>query len=105
MIEGVIAALAPIYKRDHARLLRRTRLALSIPEVVAASAMDMQRLRSGLANLLLERKATKSELAADVLAAVFAATLEVALAHWVDAKGATPLPTILRRAFAALPTL
>lgn len=100
MLEGVIAALAPIYKRDHVRLLRRTRLALSIPSVVAASAADMMALRTGLSRLLVEQGGIKSALDADVLAATFAATLEVALAHWVAGKGATPLATVLRRAFA-----
>jgi len=98
MIEGVIAALGPIYKRDHARLLRRSRLAFTIPEVIATSAADMIALRTQLSALLVEHAATRSVLEADVLAAVFVATLEVAIAHWVTGEGKTALPTLLRRA-------
>lgn len=99
VLEGLVAALGPIYASDRDRLLRRTRLALSVPEIVATSAGDMQRLRHGLAALFVEWKVARAGLEAEVLAAAITGTLEVALAHWVQAGGRTALAAILRRAF------
>jgi AcrR family transcriptional regulator len=103
VLDGLIAALGPIYARDRHRLLRRSRLALSIPEVMAVGAADLQALRRGLAELFIEHKAARAGLEADVLAAAMVGTLEVAIARWVREHGRTSLSVVLRRAFACLP--
>jgi AcrR family transcriptional regulator len=102
VLEALAAALGPIYARDRERLLRRSRLALAIPEVVAASAADMRALRSALAGLFVRHKAARAGIAADVLAAAIVGALDVAIEHWVRGSGQTPLVTLLRRAFAQL---
>jgi AcrR family transcriptional regulator len=103
VLDGIVEALAPIYARDRDRLLRRTRMAHDIPEVRAATAADLQQLRTALAELFVHTRALRSAFDAQVQAAAFVGALEVALAHWVRGKGATSLASLVRRAFAALP--
>lgn len=103
VLEGILESLAPIYARDKARLLRRTRLVHEIPEIRATTAGDLAAMRDALAALFLRTRAVRSELDAQVQAAAFVGALEVALAHWVRGKGETSLAAILRKAFAALP--
>jgi AcrR family transcriptional regulator len=99
VLDGLIAALGPVYARDGARILRRSRLAFAIPAVAAVAAADLRALRQGLAELFVTRRAARAGLEADVLAAAVTGTLEVALAHWVHADGKPALATIFRRAF------
>ncbi len=99
VLEGLIAALEPIYARERVRILRRARLVLAVPELRTAAAADLSALEQGFAALFAERKAARPGLEADVFAAAVVGTLQVALAHWVRDRGRTPLAAILRRAF------
>lgn len=99
VIDGVIAALGPIYARDRERILRRARLVFSISEVRSTAAADTLAMRAGLAQLLVEHRAARAGLEAEVLAAAIVGTLEAAIAHWVRGDGRTTLAVILRRAF------
>lgn len=108
VLEGLIAAMGPIYARDGERILRRSRLAFSIPAVAALAAADLQAMRRGLGELFVARKVVRGALEAGVVAAAVVGTLEVAIAHWVEADGELPLATVFRRAFrhlAAAPSL
>ena len=105
MSTALIATLDRIYEEDRARILRRTRLMLSIPALVAASEVDREALRGALAALFLETGAARAALAAEVAAAAIVATLAAAVARWA-AEGATrPMREVLRDAFHALASL
>lgn len=109
IIEAVTAALAAsldeIYTRDRERILRRTRLLLSVPALVAASTADREAMRAALSALFLETRARRDALSADVAASAVVATLTTAVAHWAEGGGERPMREVLKKAFRALASL
>ncbi len=100
--DAVIESLGPIYVRDRARLLRRSRLLFAVPAIREASAGEQQLMRTALAELFVARKAAKAGIGADVVAGAIVAALVISVEHWVRGGGRVALGTIVGRAFAAL---
>lgn len=104
--EAVLAALvdglSQVYREDLARVLRRADLIASHPALRRA-AVDMQRgFQQGLAEALKRR--VRAPLEREVLAAVFASTLEVAVERWRVRRGKRSLGAVLKETFAVLST-
>ncbi|MEZ4302498.1 MAG: helix-turn-helix domain-containing protein [Polyangiaceae bacterium] len=102
---ALVASLDRIYQGDRRRILRRARLMLTEPTLVAAAALDAVGLRAALADLFTSTRAVPGDLEAAVAAAAVTATLEAAVRAWVDDKGRTPMADVLRRAFESLADL
>lgn len=100
--EALTASLARVYRTDKKRILRRARLLLSEPALLAAAALDNVKLRGALAEVFLAGGATATELDAAVAAAAVVATLDTAVRRWVEASGRTPMDEVLREAFESL---
>ena len=103
--DALIVTLDAIYETDRARILRRTRLMLSIPALVSASEPDREALRGALADLFVESRAASAGLGAEVAAAAIVATLTAAVTRWAHDRGKRPMRDVLREAFAALSAL
>lgn len=99
VLAATLATLAPLYETERVRILRRSRLAFGVPALRDASVADLRAMREGLADLFVARKAAERGLEANVLAAAAVATLEMAIAEWVHARGKVALAVVLRRAF------
>lgn len=95
---GVQEALGAVYEHDRKRVLRRADLMATTPALLLASRAGLHALREGLSAVLAAK--VKDPLERELLGAVFAVTLEVAVEHWRKEKGRRPLGTILRQAFA-----
>lgn len=98
LLDGVLDALAAVYRRDKHRILRRAELIAATPELAAASHLGVRELRNGL-DSLLAKHGNRDRLARAVLAATLAGTLEVAVDEWRRRKGRVALETVLREAF------
>ncbi|MEO7329499.1 MAG: helix-turn-helix domain-containing protein [Minicystis sp.] len=98
-------ALDRVYGTDKRRILRRTRLLLAEPALIAASAADRLALRAALAALFTEASAAPGDLGAEVAAAAVVATLEVAVERWAKGRGRTPMREVIRASFGALARL
>ncbi len=103
--DALIATLDGIYQTDRARILRRTRLILSIPALASASETDREALRGALTHLFAEAHATPAGLAAEVASAAIVATLTAAVTRWAHDRAKRPMRDVLRDAFAALSAL
>lgn len=100
--DALVATLDAVYETDRARILRRTRLMLSIPALVSASEPDREALRGALTHLFIEMHAAPAGLAAEVASAAIVATLTTAVTRWAHDRGKRPMRDVLRDAFAAL---
>lgn len=103
--EALVASLDRVYQTDRRRILRRARLILSEPPLVAAAAVDAAALRGALAELFVSEGAACDPLEAEVAAAAVMATLDVAVRRWVADRGRTPMHEVLRAAFRTLARL
>lgn len=102
-VEGaLVEALDRIYRADRRRILRRSRLLLSEPSLLAAAALQGVELRGALAALFEKEGAARDAFDAAVAAAAVVATLETAVRRWVDERGRTPMSEVLQDAFSAL---
>jgi AcrR family transcriptional regulator len=99
---GLSAALAQHYRQDHARILRRTRLILTAPALVQASADDVRVMRERLTELFLTSKRARDRLEARVFAGAITAALESAMEHWLAAGGQDSLAKDIAMAFRRL---
>lgn len=102
---ALVEALDRVYRADRRRILRRARLLLSEPQLIAAAAVNSAPLRGALADLFVETGAARDTLEAAVAAAAVLATMETAVKRWVDESGRTPMAEILRATFEALARL
>jgi hypothetical protein len=55
---AVERSLSEVYQRDNKRILRRARLVMSVPSLVAASAADAGAFRAELSSVLLAARRT-----------------------------------------------
>lgn len=105
-VEGaLVASIDRVYEADKRRILRRTRLMVAEPSLVAASAIDRAALRGALADLFVEARAARDAFDAAVAAAVVVATLEAAVEQWARDRGRTAMREVLRAAFRSLARL
>lgn len=105
VLGALVATLAGLYAADGARILRRSRLTVREPALAAAAAAERAAMVTAMAAVLLDARACRDALAADVLAGALVATLEAAVREWVRAEGRQPLASVLRRAFRRLRAL
>lgn len=101
--DGLIRALSQVYDGDAKRILRRARLIQRTPSLRAQSLAQLQSMRAGLAEVL--KPVMRDVVERELLAAVVAAALDVAILNWVHSAGATPLKKELKRVFAFLQAL
>jgi AcrR family transcriptional regulator len=99
MLHAVVDALADVYARDKARILRRADLIMATPELAAASHLGVRALRDAL-DQLLAKHGFGRRLERAVTAATLAATLEVGVEEWRRRRGRVSLEKVLREAFA-----
>lgn len=105
-VEGALVdALDRIYRADKRRILRRSRLLLSEPALIAASAVEGAALRRALSELFVKEGAAGGAFDAAVAAAAVVATLETAVRRWVEERGRTAMSEVLQDAFSALARL
>lgn len=107
LLAAVIASLAEVYDLDRVRILRRAKLMRSVPAIERAASSNLAQLRAALAATLLAHrpKRVRDPLEAAVFAGALASTLEVAIDHWLEDEGKTPLARCLKLAFARLAKL
>lgn len=102
---ALVSSLDRVYQADKRRILRRARLMLSEPSLVAAAAVDNAALRAALADLFVRAGAARDAFDAAVAAAAVLATLETAVRRWVEDRGRTPMADVLKAAFESLARL
>ncbi len=102
VLEALIACLAEIYASDRARILRRAKLIVSQPALLAASSAQLAHLERALASAFLGGRACKSAFEAEVKAGAIVAALACAVNHWVRQNGRAPLGRLLQQAFGHL---
>ncbi len=88
---ALVDALAPIYRSDRERILRRGRLIRSTPALALAAMADQVALRGALAGVLLASKRAPDELAARVFAGAIGSSIEAGVERWLDGEGREPL--------------
>lgn len=103
--DALIESLEQVYAADRERILRRARLLMSHPALVAAAAVNQAAMRHGLASLLRATRSVRGALEAEVLAGALVAALVAAIEHWVREEGRLPLRQPLRRALRCLTQL
>jgi AcrR family transcriptional regulator len=94
---GIVSALEDVYARDRARILRRARLMMATPQLIAASASDRAALRAALVDVLATGK--RASLRQKILAGAIAVTLEACVDEWVRGKGKPALGELLKEGF------
>lgn len=99
---ALTSALSRFYRDEGAHILRRTRLARSIPSVMRESEADQRQLRAALAATLRRSGRARSDLEANVLAGALGAALLAGIESWLDGDGRQPLGRCLSRAFRCL---
>jgi len=102
VLRALSEAVAEIYDRDAKRILRRTRLVLGHPALMATSALDRHQLVQALSQRFVSSGACRNALQAGVAAGAVAATLEAAVTEWMLHDGKVPLEKLLRAAFREL---
>jgi AcrR family transcriptional regulator len=105
LLEALVEALDGVYAQDAERILRRARIIMQHPAVARAATTGQAALMRGIVAVLLERRACRSELEAEVVAGAMVATLEVAARQWVRGDGKPALRRYLQRSFAFLERL
>jgi AcrR family transcriptional regulator len=96
-------ALGGLYERDREQLLLRARLLTTVPELRARLRDDQRTGERRMAEHLAERRGVPvDDLAVQVLAAAFGATIIVALERWVEDDGKSDLMELLDRALESL---
>jgi AcrR family transcriptional regulator len=105
VVGAFVASLDRVYRTDKRRILRRARLILSEPPLVAAAAVDSAALRDALAALFVKEGAAGGAFEAAIAAAAVLATLETAVKRWVEERGRTPMADVLEAAFRSLARL
>lgn len=97
------AALGGLYARDRDELLLRARLLTTVPELRARLRDDQRTGERRMAEHLAARRGVPvDDLAVQVLAAAFGATIIVALEKWVEEDGRNDLMELLDRALESL---
>ena len=94
--DAVVACLAEVYRRDRQRILRRTRLMLSEPALLAANASLQDGLRSALADIF---RRGRSSLEAEVLASVSVGLLDACVREWARKGGKLAMDRVLKAGF------
>ncbi len=105
VLGALIACLDRVYAEDRARILRRARLMLKHPALLAAGSADQAQLQRALAALFVKRKVCRPAYRAEVVAGAMVATLACAARAWVEGQGRRPLAGFLRAGFAHLATI
>ncbi|MFT3711444.1 MAG: helix-turn-helix domain-containing protein [Archangium sp.] len=103
VLRALIDGIGAVYKRDKRRILRRADLVARTPALTDAARINVHLLRAALADVLKIK--VKDHLERQLLAAVLASTLEVAVEEWRVQRGKKPLDEIMVRAFEALERL
>ena len=98
-------ALNRVYEADKRRILRRARLLLSVPSLVAQSALDSILLRGALKEIFRTQGQGIDDVHSSVFAAVVVSLLNTAVELWVADNGRAPLRDWLQQCFAALEKL
>jgi hypothetical protein len=99
VVEALVGCIGEVYSTDRERILRRARLLLRHPALMAASAAEQAQLKAALAAMFLRRQARRSAFEAEVCAGAVVAVLECAVTQWVREDGRRPLSKVLRTAF------
>lgn len=102
-LRASFAAVAADYQSQSDRLRRRFTIIANNPSVFARSLQ----LQAGWEQSLTERLTTRLGVGTDdpgprLLAATALAVMRASLQHWLTSGHATPLPTLVQRAFAEL---
>ena len=94
--DAVLDRLAVVYSRDRQRILRRTRLMLSEPALLAANAAQQELFRAELVGLFQTRR---SGLEAEVLAGVSVGVLDACVREWARREGRVAMSRLMKSAF------
>lgn len=98
--DALVDLLDAIYDRERALALERAQLIYTEPALLAAADRNVRGLRSALCTVFVDHGGLTDE-QAQVMAAVAAALLEVAVEAWQADDGARPLRDLLDEVFAA----
>lgn len=102
LARAVELSVSEVYQRDKKRILRRARLVMSVPSLVAASAADAGAFRAELSSVLLAARWTGKQLHADCAAAALVGVLTSCIEAWVRGGGRRSLATLVEDSFEAL---
>jgi AcrR family transcriptional regulator len=100
--DAVVERLAVIYERDRERILRRTRLMLSEPSLLAANASLQESLRGALVDIF---RRGRSNLEAEVLSAVAVGVLDACVREWARKGGKLGMDRVFKSGFALVSSL
>ena len=95
--DAVVERLAEVYRHDRQRILRRSRLMLSEPALLAANASLQEGLRAALAELF---RAGRNRFEAEVLASVAVSLLGACVREWAAKEGKVPMSRVFKAGFA-----
>jgi AcrR family transcriptional regulator len=94
---ALVESLGTLYARDRKRVLRRADLIAQSAALQQAARAGIQALREGLVGVLATKLRDPFE--RELVAAVFATALEVAVERWRVERARRPLASHLKRAF------
>lgn len=100
--DAIVRPLDRLYAAEASRILRRVRMVKTHPDLRAAAASGMRKLRSEMARTFLASRACRDPLEADVIAGATTTALEIAVEHWAQAGGRRPLGRFIERSLRLL---
>lgn len=103
VVLAVVEEVAAVYETERTRILSRADLIAKTPALMNAARLGTHALREGLERVLEPH--VFGRLHRDLLAAVIASTLEVAVEEWRRSRARVALDGILRSAFDTLERL
>ena len=103
--DAMVICLEQIYRRDKARILRRTRLMTRTPALLELSLSVRGTMSRQMGKLFFERGASPSRFEAEVTAGAIVGGLTCAGDQWVREKGRRPLGRLIDDAMRVLERL
>lgn len=99
---GLVEAIDRVYSTDKRRILRRTKLLVTEPALIAAAAVEGAVLRDVLAALFIASGRARSILEASVASHAILGVLEASVKHWALVTPRPPMRDLLTEGLAAL---
>jgi AcrR family transcriptional regulator len=96
MRDAVLSRLSAVYREDRPRILRRTRLILAEPSLLAANAAQLEGFRAALAQVFAPGR---SALEADVLAIIAVGVLGACVREWARKDGRVAMSRVVKSGF------